>query len=178
MTRMGRIGVWAASAVLVLPGLLSASTRSAVPKDLNEKVRHELVMLPFYSVFDNLQYKVDGNTVTLFGQVARPVMKQDAGTAVRSIPGVTEVVNQIQVLPVSPFDWQIRRAEARAIYGNSVLSRYNWGPVPPIHIIVDNGHVTLIGVVDNQMDRNIAGIQANAVPGVFSVDNRLQIKTS
>jgi len=145
---------------------------------ITREVRHELVMLPYYSVFDNLAYKVDGNTVTLFGQVSRPSLKSDAENAVKHIEGVEKVINNIQVLPPSPSDDQIRRAEFRAIYSYPPLSKYAWGAVPPIHIIVDHGHVTLEGVVDNEADRNAAEIQAKSVPGVFSVTNNLRVVSS
>jgi hyperosmotically inducible protein len=145
---------------------------------ITKEVRHELVMLPYYSVFDNLAYKVEGDTVTLLGQVARPTLKSDAENAVKKIEGVDHVVNNIEVLPVSPFDDRIRHAEFRKIYSFPPLSKYAWGAVPPIHIIVKGGHVTLEGVVDNESDKNAAGIQANGVPGVFSVTNNLRVDNS
>jgi len=169
----------AVAAFIVMLGASSAtasSTATAQYEDwLTQEVRHQLVLLPFYSVFDNLEYKVDGSEVTLLGQVAQPVVKIDAENAVKRIEGVTKVTNNIEVLPVSPMDDQIRRAEFRAIYSEPALQRYAYGPVPPIHIIVKGGHVTLEGVVMNQMDKNIAGIVANTVPGVFSVENNLRI---
>jgi hyperosmotically inducible protein len=142
---------------------------------ITREVRHELVMLPYYSVFDNLAYKVDGSTVTLLGQVSRPSLKRDAESVVKKIEGVDKVVNDIEVLPPSPIDDQIRRAEFRAIYGDPALSKYAWGAVPPIHIIVNNGHVTLEGVVDNESDKNVANIRAKSVPGVFGVQNNLRV---
>jgi len=134
-------------------------------------------MLPFYGVFDNLAYQVapDG-TVTLLGHVSRPALKSDAERAVRSIEGVERVVNNIQVLPTSPNDDRIRRETYRAIYGNEVLSQYQLRAVPPIHIIVDNGHLTLEGVVARQMEKQIAEMQAKSVPGVFSVTNNLKVE--
>ncbi len=145
-------------------------------RDLGDAVRHELVSLPYYNVFDNLGYQVqpDG-VVVLTGQVTWPVVKSDAEHAVKKIPGVTRVIDNIQVLPLSPMDNQIRRAEYRAIFGFGPLYRYALGAVPSIHIIVDNGHVTLVGVVDNQADKNMANIRANGVPGVFSVTNNLRV---
>ena len=149
---------------------------SAAGQDrIAREVRHELVLLPFYGVFDNLGYTVQGSEVTLTGQVTRPVLKSDAEHAVRRIEGVERVNNEIEVLPLSPMDDQIRRAEFRAIYGQSNLGRYAMQAVPSIHIIVKNGHVTLIGAVMNEMDRNIATITAKGVAGVFSVDNNLTI---
>ena len=139
------------------------------------EVRHELVMLPYYGVFDNLAFQVNGGTVTLLGQVTRPTLKSDAGNAVKGVEGVTQVINKIQVLPVSDMDWQSRRAEFHAIYSEPTFTKYAFEAIPPIHIIVDNGHVTLVGVVDSTADKNLAGLRANSVPGVFSVANDLQV---
>ena len=142
-----------------------------------KEVRHELVMLPYYGVFDNLSYKVDRDgTVTLLGQVARPTLKSDAENVVKRIEGVEKVVNNLEVLPNSPNDDRIRRATYRAIYGNDVLSEYQLRAVPPIHIIVNNGHITLEGVVARQMEKQVAGMQANGVPGAFSVTNNLIVE--
>ena len=141
-----------------------------------KEVRHELVMFLLWRV-DNLSYKVDPDgTVTLLGQVARPTLKSDAENSVKHIEGVEKVVNNIEVLPTSNFDDQTRRAAYRAIYGNEVLSEYQLRAVPPIHIIVKNGNITLEGVVARQMDKQIAGIQANSVHGVFSVTNNLVVE--
>jgi len=148
-----------------------------VQERLLREVRHELVMLPFYGVFDNLSYRVEGDTVTLMGQVTRPTLKSDAENVVKRIEGVERVNNQIEVLPVSPNDDRIRLAVYRAIYGHPNLSRYGLQAVPPIHIIVKNGNVTLEGVVANEADKNIANIQANGVPGVFSVTNNLRVES-
>lgn len=142
-----------------------------------KEVHHELVMLPFYGVFDNLAYKVDPDgTVTLLGQVARPTLKSDAENVVKRIEGVDKVVNNIEVLPTSINDDRIRRATYGAIYGNSVLSPYQVRAVPPIHIIVKNGNVTLEGVVARQIDKQIAEVQAKGVQGVFGVTNNLQVE--
>lgn len=161
-------------------GAQNQSSSTVDPKSLArivKEVRHELVMLPFYGVFDNLSYKVDPDgTVTLMGQVARPTLKSDAENSVKRIEGVEKVVNNIEVLPTSINDDQIRRATYRAIYGNSVLGQYQLRAVPPIHIIVKNGHVTLEGVVARAMDKQIAGVQANGVSGVFSVTNNLVVE--
>jgi hyperosmotically inducible periplasmic protein len=159
----------------------AAANRSpqSAPEDqagLSREVRHVLVLLPFYSVFDNLAYKVEGNKVTLLGQVVRPVLKDDAEKAVKSVQGVESVDNQIEVLPTSPMDDQIRRAEYRAIYSKPSLQMYEVRSVPPIHIIVKNGHVTLEGVVATQADKDVAGIAANTVPNVFSVTNNLRVE--
>lgn len=175
-----------AALILTIPGS-SASTRQqkqtknnnrnagSYQSKLEKEVRHELVLLPYYSVFDNLTYSVSGDVVTLGGQVTRPTLKSDAENVVKKIEGVSKVINNIEVLPLSPNDDQIRRAVYRAIYSNDVLSRYSLGAVPPIHIIVKNGNVTLEGVVSSEMDKNVANIQANGVPGVFSVTNNLRV---
>jgi len=133
-------------------------------------------MLPYYGVFDNLAYSVNGYNVTLMGQVTRPTLKSDAERVVKDIEGVESVTNNIEVLPLSPNDDRIRMAEYRAIYGDTALSRYGLNAVPPIHIIVKNGQVTLEGVVANEGDRNIANIRANGVPGVFGVTNNLRVE--
>ena len=165
-------------AVLLLslvPGV--AFAQGAIDAQLGRQVRHQLVTLPYYGVFDNLAYRVDGSTVTLFGQVTRPTLKSDAGNVVKNIEGVTNVVNNIEVLPLSGNDDRIRRDVYRAIYGHTALStRYGFQAVRSIHIIVKNGNVTLEGVVANEGDKNIANIQANGVPGVFSVTNNLRVE--
>ena len=145
---------------------------------LIRQVRHELVMLPYYGVFDNLAYKVEGRTVTLLGQVSRPSLKPDAERAVKEVEGIETVVNQIEVLPISPNDDQLRLATYRAIYSDNMLYRYGLQAVPPIHIILKNGNVTLVGVVANQADKNVAGIRANGVSGVFAVENKLVVEGS
>jgi hyperosmotically inducible protein len=145
---------------------------------IQREVRHELMTLSRYSVFDNIAYKVDGTQVTLVGQVVLPVLKDDAGKAVKGIEGVTKVDNQIEVLPLSPMDDGLRRAVFRAIYSDPDLSRYGLQAVPSIHIIVKNGNVTLEGAVMNEMDKEITNLRANAVPGVFAVSNHLRVDTS
>src|SRR5581483_10875331 len=177
----------------MLVGVLAVSIATAAKHDKNHndafmpgnsdenriarEVRHELVTLPWYGVFDDLAFRVDGGTVTLLGQVSQPVLKSDAEKAVKRVEGVTQVVNNIEVLPLSPNDDQIRRAEYRAIYGDPALSdRYGFRAVPSVHIIVKNGHVTLEGVVANQMDKNLINIKANGVPNVFGVTNNLQVE--
>ncbi len=142
---------------------------------LTKEVRHQLVMLPWYSVFDNLAFQVNGDKVTLSGQVTRPTLRSDAEASVKSIEGVASVTNNIEVLPLSLMDDQLRRALFRAIYGENGLQRYAIQAVPTIHIIVKNGNVTLEGVVDNAMDKNLANLRANQVPNVFSVKNNLAV---
>lgn len=142
------------------------------------EVRHQLVTLPYYGIFDDLAFRVEGSKVTLMGSVARPTLKSDAENVTKRVEGVTQVDNQIKVLPLSSMDDRIRMAEYRAIYGDPALStRYGYRALPSIHIIVDNGHVTLEGVVANEGDKNLVGIRANGVPGVFSVTNNLQVES-
>lgn len=168
---------------IVLGALTLAAGLSTLPAHaqkshmdgLTREVRHELVMLPYYGVFDNLEYRIDGSSVTLMGQVTNPVLKTDAGNVVKRIEGVTRVDNQIQVLPLSPADDQIRRAVYRAIYSEPGFTKYAYQAVPPVHIIVDNGKVTLVGVVGSEADKTLANMRANQVSGVFSVTNNLRI---
>lgn len=163
------------SFALVCAALVSGADTKGRERFLKE-IRHELVMLPYYGVFDNLAYKVDGYKVTLIGQVSRPTLKTDAERAVKSIEGVEKVDNQIEVLPTSPGDDRIRMAVYRAVYGQSALNRYALQAVPPIHIIVKNGNVTLEGTVASEADKNIANVQASGVSGVFSVKNNLTVE--
>lgn len=166
-----------AGALLLVPMWLSAATNSQrTLTRLENEIRHELVMLPWLGVFDNLQFQVNGNQVTLTGQVTRPTLKADAERVVRRLEGVEQVTNNIEVLPLSRFDDQIRVAVARSIYGYGPMQRYALGANPPIRIIVKNGNVTLEGVVANDMDKNIANIRANGVFGVFSVTNNIAVE--
>lgn len=142
---------------------------------IQKEVRHELLMLPYFGVFDNLQYQVNGYKVTLGGQVTHPSLKSDAEKAVKGIEGVEHVDNQIDVLPPSPMDDRLRLQLYRAIYGYAPLEKYALGVQKPIRIIVKSGHVTLEGVVDNEADKNAAGVRANGVPGIFSVTNNLKV---
>lgn len=139
------------------------------------EVRHEILMLPYFGVFDNIAFKVEGYTVTLIGQVTRPTLKSDAENVVKKIEGVEKVDNQIEVLPPSSVDDQIRLRLFRAIYGDPGLQKYELGVQKPIRIIVKNGRVTLEGVVDSEADKNLAGIRANGVSGTFQVTNNLQV---
>ena len=168
--------------LLSLATLGSAQDRNQPSAKAQERiikeVRHELLMLPYFGVFDYIAFKVDGDTVTLLGQVARPVLKSDAENAIKHIEGVEKVVNQIEVLPTSPVDDRLRLELYRAIYGYPALEKYALGVQKPIRIIVKNGHVTLEGVVDNDADKNFAGLRANGVPGIFSVTNNLQVVPS
>jgi hyperosmotically inducible protein len=140
------------------------------------EVRHELLMLPYYGVFDNIAYKVQGGTVTLLGQVVRPSLKSDAENSIKHIEGVDHVDNQIEVLPPSSQDDAIRIALFRAIYQYPSLQKYEMGVQKPIRIIVKSGRVTLEGIVDSQADKDLVGIRAKSVPGTFQVTNNLQVQ--
>jgi hyperosmotically inducible protein len=153
---------------------LSAKSQDRITRE----VRHELLMLPYFGVFDSIAFKVEGSTVTLLGQVVRPSLKSDAENAVKHIEGVEKVDNQIEVLPPSPMDDGLRIRLYREIYGYPALEKYARGVQKPIRIIVKNGRVTLEGVVDNDSDKNLAGMRANTVPGIFQVTNNLQVVPS
>ncbi|MBM3783661.1 MAG: BON domain-containing protein [Acidobacteria bacterium] len=150
---------------------------AANPEDrIQKKVRTELLALPFLSVFDNLGYRLDGETLYLSGHVIRPTLKSDAANRVARLEGVRNIVNKIEVLPLSPYDDRLRLAVARAVYGANGLNRYALGANPSIRILVKNGGVTLEGVVANEIDRNVANLMANGVSGVFSVTNNLRVE--
>ncbi|HXR76190.1 MAG TPA: BON domain-containing protein [Bryobacteraceae bacterium] len=170
---MRRLAICCAALVIFAAASFAQSEKGE--QRIIREVRHQLVTLPYYTVFDNLSYKVEGSTVTLEGQVVRPTLRSDAGRVVKSIEGVEKVVNNIEVLPLSPNDDRIRRAVYRAIYSKPGLDQYAMRAVPTIHIIVKNGHVTLVGAVAREMDKQQAGIAANTVSGVFSVTNNLTV---
>ncbi|MBI3680977.1 MAG: BON domain-containing protein [Acidobacteria bacterium] len=176
---MKRLGLFLMGTLLAGAVLAPASTTSPTgTRTLAEKVRHELVLLPFYNVFDNLAFTVNGNEVMLTGQVTRPTLRSSAENVVRRIEGVGKVRNEIQVLPLSPFDNRLRLALYRAIYTQPGLDRYALGAIPGIHIIVNQGNVKLEGVVATEMDKNLAYLRANGVAGVFSVENKLRVASS
>jgi hyperosmotically inducible protein len=166
---------WLVVATLVATAAVVPAAPNTPLSPLENKVRHELVMLPYLNIFDDVSFRVDGNTVTLFGEVTKPVLKSDAENVVKRLEGVARVENQIEVLPLSPIDNGIRLRTARAIYGYPALQRYGGGTQPSIHVIVKNGNVTLVGFVNNDMDKQLAFMRANGVPGVFAVNNQLQI---
>jgi hyperosmotically inducible protein len=176
--RVGKLGSFLAVAALFAVPFAYASGPAPVQKPLEEKVRHGLNMLPYLGVFDDISFRVDGDKVTLLGQVARPILKSDAENAVKHIEGVRHVDNQVEVLPLSPFDNQIRLRAYYAIYGFGALNRYALGTHPSIHIVVKNGNVTLAGVVANSMDRDLAYMRARTVPGAFSVTNELRVENN
>jgi len=173
MKNTKKIGWLLGAALAVTPMVLSASTAG---KPLAEQVRHEVVMLPWYSLFDQISFQVEGSKVILTGHVVRPVLKGDAEFAVKRIAGVSDVENKIEVLPPSSLDDRIRLAVLRQVYRSGGLRYYGLGALPSIHIIVKNGHVTLEGLVSRQADKTLAGFAANMVPGVFSVTNDLQLQ--
>ena len=167
------------AALLLSIGFAADREKPRGAERIIREVRHELVMLPYYNVFDNLAFQVEnGNKVILTGSVTRPTLKSAAENVVKDIEGVESVENRIEVLPVSPNDDRIRRDVFRAIYGQAGLDRYGFQAVPSIHIIVKNGEVTLEGVVNSETDKNLAGMQANGVSGVFAVKNNLRIDKS
>lgn len=176
------IAVVATLVIGIAPQALLARTvtanapNSASDAQLAKRVRHQLLMLPYYGVFDNLAYSVDGSKVTLHGQVVRPSTRSDAAHAVAGIAGVTQVVNQIEVLPLSSFDDSIRVRTYRAIARTGGLQSDLMGNNPSLHIIVNRGQVTLVGVVGNKMDKQLAYMAARGVSGSFSVTNNLQIE--
>jgi len=167
--------LFVACTILALSAAAVAQLPARSAERVSREVRHELLMLPYLGVFDNVSYKVNGYNVTLIGQVTRPTLKSDAENVVKRIEGVEHVDNQIEVLPTSPNDDRLRLQLYNAIYGDPALQKYALGVQQPIRIIVKNGNVTLEGVVDNEGDKNIANIRANGVPGVFSVKNDLQV---
>lgn len=166
-------------AILASPSMLYGQTQREAPPQATERiaqeVRHQLIMLPYVTVFDNLAFTVTGYNVTLKGAVTDPALKKDAERTVKHIEGVENIDNQIEVLPPSGMDDQLRRQLYRAIYGFDALEKYAMPVVKPIRIIVKNGQVTLEGVVDNKADKDMAGIKANGVSGVFSVTNNLEV---
>jgi hyperosmotically inducible periplasmic protein len=165
--------------LFVVFGASFSGLSAQAPRDdrTAREVRHELLMLPRYGVFDHLAFKVDKGTVTLLGQVRTGILKSEAERVVKDVEGVENVVNQIELLPPSTNDDRIRLDVYRAVYRHDALeTRYAIQSIPPIHIIVKNGHVTLEGVVDSQMDKTIASMQAKSVSGVFSVTDNLRVE--
>lgn len=173
--KLEKLGLALAAVALTAMPILANDSGNNDPPPLEHQVYHTLMMLPYVTVFDNLDFRVDGTTVYLSGEVRMPSLKSDAESAVKHTEGVTRVVDNIRVLPLSPFDNRIRAEEYRAVFGYGGMGRYVAGIHPSVRIIVDNGHVTLVGQVASAMDKNIAGIRANGVGGVFSVQNDLQV---
>ena len=169
-----------ATALLAGAGIAGAVDRSAAPATdatLQNQIGHEIRMYTRYTIWDDISYRVHDGQVELFGAVNQPFKKSDIERIVRGIPGVVSVTDQVKVLPLSNFDDRLRLQVARAIYSDPVLNRYALQAVGPIHIIVDNGHVTLTGVVNNEMEKNVAGIRANGAGLSFgSVTNNLRVE--
>ena len=161
---------------IVVAVVNAAPQRTAGNDRFTERIRKELVKLPYYGVFDNLAFELNGDTVVLYGQVVRAVTRRDAERQIRKIEGVERVINKIEVLPASPADDSIRRRVYRAVFRTGGLYRYSLGANPSIHIIVNRGHVTLEGVVATRADSQLAYMGANSVSGVFSVTNNLKIE--
>ncbi|HZS09549.1 MAG TPA: BON domain-containing protein [Blastocatellia bacterium] len=169
------LAMLAVTPILAAPGSHTAEPKAA---ETIKQIRKELVTLPFYGVFDNLAYSYEDGVVTLTGQVVRPTTRSDAARRVERLAGVDQVINKIEVLPLSNFDDQIRLATYRAIYRQPGLDRLAFQAVPPIHIIVSRGHVTLEGVVPNKGDSIRAYIAARGVPNAFSVTNNLRVENA
>ena len=163
---------------MLLPAASLWGQSTAARAHIQREVMHELLMLPYFGVFDDIEFQVNGDAVVLMGSVTRPTLKSDAENAVRHIEGVSSVDNKIDVLPPSPMDDQLRVALFHAIYGYPSLEKYSLGVQKPIRIIVKSGHVDLDGVVDSQADKDAAGIRANSVSGIFSVTNNLRVNPS
>lgn len=175
--RLALITIAAIAVLGVVPAIGQRSRSIAVNNPLlSRRVRHELVTLPYYGVFDNLGYSINGSTVVLYGEVVRPTTRSSAENRVKRLAGVSRVVNNIKVLPLSGFDDNIRVATYRSLARTGGLYRYLQGANPSIHIVVDRGHVTLEGVVSNNGDRTLANMAARQVPGTFSVTNNLRIE--
>jgi len=159
---LGRI----AMAAVLAAGAAIAKTNNnptgpQTDQQIAESVRHEIAMYPRYSIFDDLGFSVINGQVVLSGDVTQPIEKSDLGRLVEKLPGVTSVTNNINVLPLSDFDNRLRAQIARAVFSAPTLSQYAMMPMPSIHIIVNNGHVTLVGTVASDMDKQIAGMRAN-----------------
>jgi len=173
-TQIGR-GLLARAMATILVAAIPAAASNTTPKPLEERVRHELAMLPYFTMFDQLSFRLDNSRVILLGEVTQPFLKSAAESAVREVAGVTDVENDLEVLPLSPMDNRLRMQLARAIYGYAPLQHYGLGLAKPIRIIVRNGNVTLTGEVLSETDRSLTYIRANGVPGIFSVTNELRV---
>lgn len=174
-TILNKLMIVAALAGVGIAG--AASNTSYSDADIAAKLTHEIRMYPWYTIFDNISFRVNEGAIELTGAVSEPYKKADLGRIAQRVPGVSSVTNELEVLPLSPMDNQLRFQVARAIYRDPVLSRYGLQVIPPIHIIVDNGHVTLEGVVSTEMEKNVAGIRANGAGLSFGqVTNNLRVE--
>lgn len=160
------------------PGTKAPKVEEKAPENLSRSIHHQLLVLPFYSVFDNITFSLDGRKVTLRGQVIRQTLRGHAENSVKSIEGVEVVVNTIEVLPASASDDELRRNIYRAIFEDASLARYAIPAVPPIHIIVKNGTVALEGTADTDADKVLAGRRAGTVVEVPLVRNNLIVRKS
>ncbi len=168
--------LWMLSLLVVFPSRAFSGAADAPAGRLENQVRRALIQLPFYGMFDHFQFRVEGSEITLMGKVTRPTLKSDAERVVGKIEGVERVVNRVEVLPLSPQDDRMRLRLQAAIYGHSLFQTSAFWSLPPVHLVVENGNVTLEGVVAGRMHKTIAELQANSVDGVFSVKNNLQIE--
>ena len=171
----------ATAALLFAAGIAGANTGSGPEAGsdaaLVQQVRHEIVTYPYYSIWDDISFRVNNGSVELDGAVSQPYKKLAIDKMVKQTPGVTSVNDRLEVLPLSNMDDRLRLQIARAIYGDPVLSRYAIQAVPPIHIIVDNGHVTLTGVVNNTLEKQVAGVRAATVGLSFGpITNNLRVE--
>lgn len=176
------LGKVLASALFVAAGIAAAASTSSnagpvTDATLEQQIRHEILMYPRYSIWDDISFRVRNGQVELFGAVNQPFKKGDIARIVQRVPGVTSVNDQVRVLPLSNFDDRLRIQVARAVYGDPVLNRYALQAVGPIHIIVENGHVTLSGVVNSELEKNVAGLRANGAGMSFgAVTNSLRVE--
>ncbi|MDQ6699710.1 MAG: BON domain-containing protein [Acidobacteriota bacterium] len=169
--------ILAAALSLGVAAAASTSTTAYTDAEIAQKAAHEIRMYSWYSIWDNLNVRVNNGNLELIGQVSQPFKKADLQRIVQRVPGVTSVSNELKVLPLSFNDDRLRRQVANEIYRDSVLSRYALQAVPPIHIVVDSGHITLEGVVNNEMEKNVAGIRANSAGLSFgAVTNNLRVE--
>jgi hyperosmotically inducible protein len=177
LNKLNRLTMAAALLGLGIAGAATNNTVGASDADIAKKLTHEIRMYPRYSVFDNIGFSVNEGRVELLGEVNEPFKKADLGRIAQNVAGVTSLSNDLKVLPLSPMDNRLRLQVARAIYRDPVLSRYGMQALPPIHIIVDNGHVTLEGVVSTDMEKNVAGLRAGTAGLSFGqVTNNLQVE--
>ena len=170
-----------AAALIATAGAAGAANRDKanVPQGddaVSQSVRHEVLVYPYYSIFDDVSFRVSNGQVELMGAVTEPFKKSDIERIVKKLPGVTAVTDELKVLPLSNFDNRLRMQVARAIYGDASMLIYRNQSLPPIHILVENGHVTLTGWVNTDFDKQIAGMRANSSMSLGMVVNNLQVE--
>jgi hyperosmotically inducible periplasmic protein len=178
--KRGTLGTILMAAALVATAGAAGKDKAVGPQtdaDVVKNVRHEILMYPNYTLWDDVSFRVENGSVELLGAVNQPYKKSDLQKIIQHVPGVTAVTNQLKVLPLSSFDDRLRLQVARAIFRDPTLSRYSMGAVPSIHIIVDNGHVTLTGMVSTAMEKQIAGMRASGAGlGFGPVVNNLTVE--